>query len=287
MISLNVKEEKMKRLNRYLFLGLALCAVYGGVCLFLHLKQDSFLYHPWIQKPDISEAQKTIKGLKEVSLQLPSGKSFYAWYKEPTKKQKVIVFFHGNSYHVGYFVNRVEPFVKAGYGILMPEYEGFGGVLGPISQENMERVSKTSIVYLNSIGFKNKDIILYGYSLGTYNAVYVAASFSDQDPFDAVILESPFTSLKETADKHTYGLFPLQWLMNDFYDSSALISQIKSPLLIGHGRLDKTVPYDLGVSLFDVALEPKTFFSSDLSDHRTLPDNGFLDYVVLWLKHKL
>lgn len=257
--------------------------IYFIILIGLYVMQEHLLYHPTPLKPNIPLADTLFKNMQEINYSLPNGKRVYAWYHAPGKKNKIVVFFHGNSYNLEKFIDKMEPWIKAGYGLLAPEYEGFGHIPGDLRQAQLETDAKTAIAYLNSKGFKNQDIILYGHSLGTYVATYTAQKLGQENPFDAVILEAPFFSLLETARTYVYGLVPLSWIMKDIYPTFELVDQINTRVFIGHGKKDKVIPYTQGLRLFNQARHPKIFYSSDQAGHNDLPKYGFLDAVLEWL----
>ena len=74
----------------------------------------------------------------------------------------------------------------------------------------------------------------------------------------ALILESTFTSIPDTAARH-YPFLPVRLLCRYQYNSAELIEDIHCPLLVVHSPGDRTVPYKLGRQLFDLAKEPKEF----------------------------
>ncbi len=266
----------MKKIIKFLILLLFI--TYVCLCGFVYFFPQKVFYKPFKHPSNLSLARKELPCLNEVKLSLPDNQKTLAWYCMPTTKNEFVVFYHGNSYNISYFLSRIKPFINAGYGVIIPEYIGFGGVSGKISQKNNEEVSLATVYFLNSIGFDNKNIILYGYSLGTFmatNTAYIHKS----NPFDAVILEAPFTSLLETALETVYHLIPLSFLMNDTYPSIDKINQINTRLFIGHGQQDPTVPYKLGQKLFLTAKQPKTFFSVKEANHKNLPENGFFENV--------
>lgn len=245
--------------------------------------QTQLLYHPTQTKSNIEKASRFLSKIQEVNYSLPDGKSVYAWYHVPEGKNKIVVFFHGNSYNLEKFISKMEPWIKAGYGLFAPEYQGFGGISGDLKQSQLETDAKTAIVYLKSIGYQNWDIILYGHSMGTYLAVYTAQQLGGQDPFNAVVLEAPFFSLYETAASHVYYLFPLSLIMRDMYPTFKLIKQINTRVFIGHGKKDNVIPYEQGLKLFDKASYPKIFYSVDQADHNNLSNYGFIEAVLKWL----
>ncbi len=258
--------------------------IYIGLCALVYWAPHHFIYHPNKTKPCVQSAQNQIPNLQEVHYKTGAGDLVYAWYAVPEKATKTVVFLHGNSYNLGVFVNRIEPFYRAGYAVIMPEYTGFGGRSGTPTQYLLEQDVAATIHFLHTQGISNNDIILYGYSLGTYLAVYAAADLQNGTPFDAVILEAPFTTLADTAAWTVHSIFPMNLLLRDTYPSIDKIQQINTRLLIGHGEQDQTVPYFMGKKLFETAHMPKTFFGTPTANHKSLPENGFFNTVINWLK---
>lgn len=257
--------------------------VYFGFIGYVYFFPELVFYNPDKTKPNLTYAKSVIPTLHEVSYKTADGRDIYAWYATPKNPQKAVIFFHGNSYNIYYHIPRVLPFLKAGYTVILPEYEGFGGIEGTPSQRNMEDNMRATIKFLNDKGVQNKDIVLYGHSLGTYMATYVAAKLAGDEKFDALILESPFTSLTDVADIASYGLFPVKVVVRDKYNSYDLIDKINTRLMIAHGTEDPTVPYELGVKLFEKAKGQKRFYGVKGANHRNLPENGFLDEALKWL----
>ncbi len=251
----------------------------------LYAFQHKIIYHPNPIKPDVAEIQKEMPGVQEVSYILPTGKQLYAWYFESKKTNKLVVFFHGNTGNLAFNSKRLSYFAKMGFSVLMPEYEGFGGIKGSLRQFELERDAKTALQWALSKGYKEQDIIIYGHSLGTYVALYASKFMNEEkNPVYMTILEAPFYSLIDMG-KNMFGNFvPLTLLMKDTYPSMDIVGKINTQLVIGHGKEDEVIPYAQGVKLFESAKHPKTFFSSDLADHNNLPENGFIEAVLAGVK---
>lgn len=272
----------MKKIGAYLLSVLFL--IYVGLSFIFYTEPTPFIYHPNPAHPLLETAQQEIPDLQEVKYQTRTGQEVYAWYANPVGATKTVLFMHGNSYNIGAFVNRIAPFYHAGYAVIMPEYTGFGGMPGTPNQTQIEQDVAGAISFLHQQGFSNHAIILYGYSLGTYLAVYAAADLNQGAPFNAVILEAPFTSLADTADWTSYYLFPIHFLLKDHYDSLSKIGRINTRLFIAHGTNDSTVPYFMGEALFNAAQHPKTFLKVQDANHQNLPAHHFLNKVIEWLK---
>ena len=67
------------------------------------------------------------------------------------------------------------------------------------------------------------------------------------------------------ADK--YPIFPIRLLLKDKYESDKKIKNIKSPILIMHGEVDKIVPFWMGKKMYELANEPKYYYFSKYDDH--------------------
>ncbi len=259
--------------------------VYTGYALAVYFYPHLFLYHPDIKRPTVAQMAQKWPSVQEVLLSKTS--DAYGWYQRPAQATKAVIFFHGNSGNTGFFVNRVEPFVQAGYAVLMPEYQGFGGRQGKPTQSALETDAKLAVDYLNKQGFLNEQIVLYGHSMGTYVAVHTAAVMGQKHPFSAIILESPFINITKIADKKSFHLYPTRFILRgNTFDTDKYIGRIKSPVFIGHGMQDKTVPYEHGERLFEMARMPKQFFSSEEAGHRTLPAYGFLTQAIDFINKK-
>lgn len=57
----------------------------------------------------------------------------------------------------------------------------------------------------------------------------------------ALILMSPFTSIKEAANS-LVGFLSI--ILKDRFRNIDIISKVKSPILLIHGKADKLIPYD-------------------------------------------
>ena len=125
--------------------------------------------------------------------------------------------------------------------------------------------------WLNDIGVSDKDIILYGESLGTGIAVELAT----KSKYSGIILESPYTSMIDMG-KRFYPFLPISILQKDKYNSLKKLSMIKSPILVLHGKSDKLVPFYMGKKIYDTANEPKYYYFPEFDNHMMTYDQDML-----------
>jgi fermentation-respiration switch protein FrsA (DUF1100 family) len=194
-----------------------------------------------------------------------------SWLKMGSSNKPFLIFFHGNTGHIGDRVAKVRPYVDAGFGILLVGYRGYGGNLGKPSEIGLYEDAAAALEFLIQSGVAPERWILYGESLGTAVAVEMAARFNPIKPVASIILEAPFSSMVDAAWAH-YPFFPIKLLLKDQYNSISKIKKITSPLMILHGDMDKTVAQKLGVKLFNAANEPKCALWINGAKHNNLYD---------------
>ena len=93
--------------------------------------------------------------------------------------------------------------------------------------------------------------------------------------YGGIILESPFTSMVEMGKKY-YPFFPVKFLLKDKFESHKKINNIKIPVFIIHGKVDKIVPYYMGKKIYELANQPKYFYSQEYGDHMVEYDEKLL-----------
>ena len=265
---------------------------YTFLCAAVVLVPEYIFYGAYDYPADINQARKNGFNAKEVTYfdYGENGGKVTAWLylnKSLHNNGKAIVFLHGNSYNLEHYYHKTVPLADAGYSVLIPEYRGFGGQGKKIKQQYLEQDAVNAVKYLNSLGFSNDKIIIYGISLGSYTALYAAENQQQNGNFNAVVLEVPFTSLSETAESYvTFGaikLVPLDLLMKDTYNNLALIGKIKTRILIMATKNDEVIPPALAEKLYKQANEPKKMIIYEGAPHDGL--FGLHNYrdILEWL----
>jgi fermentation-respiration switch protein FrsA (DUF1100 family) len=163
---------------------------------------------------------------------------------------------------------------KIDLNILLISWRGFSGNKGKPTEKNLYHDAKEIVKWLNSRGVNNKNIILYGESLGTG----VATELGKKNTFGGIILESPFTSIAKAA-KIYYPYLPINLVLKDRYDSIEKIQNITVPILIMHGKKDNIVPQKMGLDLFKKANQPKFNYFPENDDHMMQYNDELLNNI--------
>jgi esterase/lipase len=124
---------------------------------------------------------------------------FHGWYingnyKNTLTQSKCILFFHGNAGNISFRLNYIKKLYDLGFSLLFFDYPGFGLSSGIPNEELCINCGKEFYNYLvNNKKFSNKEIILYGESIGGSIAISVANIYNVK----YLILQSTFADIKE------------------------------------------------------------------------------------------
>lgn len=154
--------------------------------------------------------------------------------------------------------------------IITFDYRGYGDSTNvPPTADGVERDAMAMYKWLKQHK-KNSQIYLWGHSLGTAVTVRLASKLcgSGDNPV-GVILEAPFTSIRDASNYYPLSIFHRYMPLFDtffldpvtheetHFDSEELIGQVTTPLLILHAQDDGLVPFALGEQLHKKALETR------------------------------
>lgn len=178
-------------------------------------------------------------GYRDIRVGAADGTPLRAWYRSPAPGKPVLIFFHGNGDTIAGSAVAVRPFIDAGYGALLPEFRGYGGMPGRPSEVLLTGDARRIHSWLAGQGIGNDRIVVIGYSLGSGVATQLATEFRPR----ALILFAAFASIDRVAAAR-FGLVPVRWLLTEHFDNAAKLPRVTAPVLLLHGTADRTVPYD-------------------------------------------
>ncbi len=220
------------------------------VVIFVFFYQRNLLYHPFENNYSTDEANFSYE---EVFVPTSDGKELKAWFhKKNLKQKKTLLFFHGNAGDLRNRIYKLNLIKDFDINFLIVAYRGFSGNEGSPTEKGLYQDARDTLDWLNAQGIEDKQIVIYGESLGTG----VSAEVAQNKNFAGIILESPFTSMVD-AGKHYYSYLPVSLLLKDRYETLKKLKNIKIPILVMHGENDKIVPFFMGKKIFLEANEPK------------------------------
>lgn len=254
--------------------------IYATLLLFLFFNQRHLIYYPnsTLRTP----AEAGVPEMQVVGVQ-PAGlnQAIQGWYIPPSNPAlPVILYFHGNAGGIDIRASRAKAFMAEGYGVLLAEYRGYSGNPGSPSEKAFFADAEAYYAWLLGQGISENNIVIYGESIGTGTATYLASQHNNAR---ALVLEAPFSSLTDVVQSRML-IVPVGLLLKDRYSSISRIGHINMPLLVLHGDHDNVVAKRFGEKLFNAASEPKTLKSFPEGGHSDLYDFGAGQAVIDFLK---
>ncbi len=220
----------------------------------MYLFQRSFMYFP-DPSPALA-ADYQLEGFTTTTLTAADGTALTAWIHKAKEGMQTIVYFHGNAGHLGYRAEKFRSFAAAGFGLVAVSYRGYGGSEGSPSQPGLYNDAAAALTYAREVlKIPEHSLILYGESLGTGIATYLATKHPD---IALLVLEAPYRSVEARA-KEIYPYLPVRYLIKDRYPLVALLPAVNAPVLIFHGTEDVIVPFAHGQAVYAAASDPKRF----------------------------
>ena len=251
----------LKRLKNNLLFFLQLIILgYAFLLVFLYFYQRNLMYHP---SENNYSNDELLVNIEKVKITTSDGLDLLGWYHEKDiKKNKTILFFHGNAGSLENRIHKLNHFQDMNVNFLIIAWRGFSGNQGKPSESGLYEDGESSIKWLVRKGIDEKNIVIYGESLGTG----VATHLSQNKKFAGIILETPFTSMIDAAKKF-YPYIPVSFLLKDKFENKNKVKNIKSPILIMHGEKDQIVPFEMGRKIFEMANEPKYSYFTKYDNH--------------------
>jgi len=239
---------------------IGILVIYASVLIVLFIFQRNLMYHP---NENNYFGDKLEVEIEKVNITTSDNINLLGWFhNKDLKKFKTIVYFHGNAGKLDNRIYKLNYFKNLDVNFLIIAWRGFSGNKGKPSEDGLYEDGKSTIEWLKNLGVTEKDIIIYGESLGTG----IATEIAQNNKFAGLILETPFTSMIEAA-KNFYPYIPVGLLLKDKYRNDKKIKNINIPLLVMHGEADQIVPYWMGKTIYEIANQPKYSYFTKYDDH--------------------
>ena len=264
-------------MNNLLKIFLTIFLIYFVILFFLFFYQRNLLYHP---NENNYSGDKLNVDIKEVKITTQDNIELLAWYHEKNLKDyKTILYFHGNAGSLENRIHKLNHFRDLNINFLIIAWRGFSGNQGKPSEKGLYEDGESALKWLLKKGIEEKDIILYGESLGTG----VATHISQNKNFAGVILETPFTSMTDVA-KTFYPYIPVSLILKDKFENKKKMKNINSPIFVMHGELDQIVPFRMGKKIYNIANSPKYSYFTKYDNHMMEYDENLLKALESFFK---
>lgn len=214
------------------------------------------------------------------------GERLHAWWvAAPAPARGHVLLCHGNAGNITSRMAHARLLGGIGFDVMLFDYRGYGRSSGSPSEEGTYRDARAALAaLLRRPGVDPRRVFYLGESLGAAVALELAL----RSPPAGLILQSPFTSVRDMA-RAVYRVIPRR-IVPDAYPSLRIIRDLRSPLLVLHGEGDDVVPVEQGRALQAAAPEPKRieiFAGARHNDLLLLAGERWAATISSWAEHVL
>lgn len=288
--------------RKLLFIFLVFIAIsYSSFSLYLYLQQSYLIFRPKLELQLLPTSPDFNLPYTKVIIPIANSKNEYLsgwWFDSPKPGEKIdlianepekilsspktILYFCGAGGNKSYYnsLARIKAMRQLGFSVLVVDYRGFGESKGKQhpNESQIYQDSQTAWNYLiNERRILAKDIVIYGESLGGAVAVDLAVKHPQ---VGGLIVQSSFTSMAETVKQQNWlGLFPIDLLLTQRFNSITKVKKLQVPVLFIHGTADNIVPSYMSHKLYNSAPEPKQLFTVPQAGHFRIYKPGENSYL--------
>jgi alpha-beta hydrolase superfamily lysophospholipase len=247
-----------KKIFRWVKIILVLYAAIGIALFYL---QERFLFHPIKLASDY---QFTFDDRFE-EIRMPFNEtdtmSLVKFFPKDSIKKGLIIYYHGNMENVTHYAAYTKPFTKLGYEVWVEDYPGFGKSTGVITEKKLyDQAMQVKKMADNK--FSSDSIIIYGKSIGTGIAAYVASNTKAK----MLILETPYYSIPALFNCYA-PIYPASTMANYKMPTNEYLQDVQYPIIIFHGTKDGVIPYRSAARLKTVLKSKDKFITVPEANH--------------------
>ncbi len=221
--------------------------------------QNSFLFRPTQESFPSPDRLKT--NFEEIVLDTPNEPKLHGYFFEKEKSDSVIIYLHGYSGIADECFPeclKIQEYIPAS--VLIMDYRGFGKSEGTPTRKGVVTDALRMYNLMKEKGFKDKNIILYGVSLGGGIAFETANELRKQkENIGALVSLYSFSSVKDICNWR-FPHIPSCFVIDDLFNGKNLIRKLNIPVFIAHGDKDLKTPLTQSLRLFKNANKPKELY---------------------------
>jgi alpha-beta hydrolase superfamily lysophospholipase len=260
------KKYKVSTRRKIYRIAIVTTFIYCSVGIVLYHLQEWFLFEP-IRLP--KDYKFKFNGPFEeinIAINKTDTLNIIKFYPADSIPRGVVLYFHGNTENVNRYARFASNFTKHGYEVLMPDYPTYGKSTGELTEDNIYRQAK-EVYKLAHSKFPAPQIIVYGMSLGTGVASYLAA----KEDCAQLILETPYYSIPDLFSAYA-PVYPTKRMSHFKFPVNDYLKEIKEPITIFHGTSDETIPFRCAAKLKKILKPTDEFVTIENGAHNNLND---------------
>jgi alpha-beta hydrolase superfamily lysophospholipase len=254
---------KQKKIFRWLKV---IVLIYSSIGIILYYLQERFLFHP--EKFSNAYVYHFKVPFEEINIPFSPTDTInlVKFFPADTVRRGVVVYYHGNRQNIERYAKFANNFTKHGYEVWMEDYPGFGKSTGERTEKKLYEQA-LQVQKMAASKFGTDSIIIYGKSLGTGIASYVASETNNQ----RLILETPYYSIPSLFSCYA-PIYPTTQMSTYKIPVNEFLKDVKYPISIFHGTGDGVIPYRNAERLKKVLKPADEFITIEKGTHHNLND---------------
>jgi len=259
-----MQRKPVKRFWKWIRIVLILYILFGIAFYFF---QEKLLFRPQKLPPD--HVFSFSNPFKEINLLVNNEKTIsIIQFTVPDSVCKgVVLYFHGNMRNIERYAPFATNFTKNNYEVWMIDYPGYGKSTGKRTEQIIYEDAK-QFYKMARARFSKDSIIIYGRSLGTGIASYLASVKDCR----RLILESPYYSM-EALFRHYAFIYPVNWMCKYHFSTYQYLQNVDAPVTIFHSTNDEVIPYKQSKRLLKLAKPGAELVTLEKTKHNTVNDS--------------
>jgi uncharacterized protein len=254
----------------FVFIGLAI--LYVLILVVLYFYQEKLIFFP--QKLSANFEYKFDGQFEEKWIYTSDNQKLNALFFSVPNSKGVILYLHGNAGTLESWGEIASNYTQLGFDLLIFDYRGFGKSTGNIFSENQMFDDAQKVYNLLKESYAEEKITILGYSIGTGMATYLAAK---NKPCKLILL-APYFNLPDLMNSK-FKLIP-PFLLKYRFMSNEYIVDVKSPIIIFHGKTDNVINYHSSEKLYKLCKPGDKMYLLEGQSHIGIDDNAIFQKVV-------
>ncbi|MDD2869876.1 alpha/beta hydrolase [Neomegalonema sp.] len=260
---------------------LAALLAYGLTLLYAWMNPERLIYQ--LDRRPVTPEEAGLGGLFSAEeIRAADGTILTVWATPGAPRRPVVLYLMGEAGGLADRAARLRRFAEEGYGVAALAWRGSSGAPGAPSEEAF--LADAAAVYdalPELLGQRPTSwrVVAYGESLGSA----VAARLAAERPLGAVVLESPFVSIRALAEEN-FAFLPAG-VAPDSFDMLTSVQALQIPVLVMYGGRDAAVPPEQSARIFDAAPEPRRVFHAPEAGHGALWSHGGFEVTAGFIEY--
>jgi alpha/beta superfamily hydrolase len=225
---------KIKKISKWILVIIIL--LYLCLCVFYYFSQEKVLFNTSVKLKKEHLFQFS-EPFEERYITMPDKKKLNGVLFKAKESKGLILWYPGGRGIIDSIGVDSKIYTDLKYDLFVLNFRGYGKSEGKISSEEQFNQDMQSVYDYFKKEYQEKNIILFGYSVGTGPAAFVASTNNPK----MLILQAPYYSMENEAQRAFYYL-PISLLSRYEFPVYSFLQKTKCPVVIIHGEIDDKIP---------------------------------------------